>query len=83
MTEIATDRSGNSYVETPMAGNEKLRITRIASPQWAGRDTVRIQKVGANGHLFPGPEVPVDMVGDLLRGLFEVNTQSSVSSSAG
>lgn len=48
-----------------------LRLTTIELG-WTGTRCIRLQVRDGEGHLRPGPEVPVSALGELVRALFDI-----------
>lgn len=69
------------HVEIPTLDGESIRVTWIPelseAPSWAGEPRVRINKVDANGRVFPGPEIPRSRVPDFVRALVDVTLDAS------
>jgi len=72
VVRVTKDSAGNRYEEFEMVGGERIRVTRIPYAEWAKGPTMRIQKRTASGHLTPGPEMPSQMAGDLVKAVFDV-----------
>ena len=66
------DSSNQPYREFPMSDTEKVRVTYIARPEWAGVPTIRIQKRDARGRTIFGPEFPADRAMDLIAAITDV-----------
>jgi hypothetical protein len=65
--EAKTDGSHQRYVDIPSHGGEHIRLTFISGEK-AGyqRDSLRIQIRAADGHLRQGPEIPLDILIQVL-----------------
>jgi hypothetical protein len=78
--ETRSDASQQPFVEVATLDGEAVRVTWIpedpAAPGWAGEPRVRINKVQANGHVVPGPEVPRSRMPDFVRGLVQLMLDS-------
>jgi len=67
---IQTDSKGQSYIEVPMY-DEQVRITYI-NPSWDGGPTIRMQIRDVGGHLRQGPDMPLDVAGDVIKAMWEL-----------
>jgi len=65
--EIKSDSSQQRYVDIPAGVGEHVRVTFIPSEK-AGyeRDSLRIQIRAADGKLRQGPEIPLDILTQVL-----------------
>lgn len=57
------NHSGDPYFEFWMStvkADERIRITLVRDPKWGTKRVIHIQKRDAKGHLFKGPQFPVD-----------------------
>ena len=71
---LQTDSAQNTYSEVPMSGDQHVRLTHIATG-WNGHPTIRVQIREETGHLRPGPEIPVAILGSLAAALIELLSQ--------
>ena len=72
---VRVDSVGQSYVEIPLARDErKVRFTYVEVGGIDGEPTVRIQ-IWKSGRLYPGPEIPVYRMEDLIFALNLLLTQ--------
>ena len=62
---MTNDTRGNSTWETPLPSGT-VRVTRLMDAPF-----IRIQVVSAPGRVFPGPQVPLETVPELIRMLGE------------
>jgi hypothetical protein len=60
------DGSGKPYEEIDMGNGEQIRITFV-NDSWSGQGGIRIQIRDENGHLRQGPEIPVEIIADVVR----------------
>lgn len=67
-----TDNRDRTIAEFYMSKDERIRVTYIPDPEWVGEPTIRIQKRGANGHLFQGEEFPASKAMKLLGAIAAV-----------
>lgn len=72
--DIKTDSSGQKFIEAPMLGDEKVRVTLIED-SWADTPGVRIQVRQAGGHLMQGPEIPATAIGQVVAAVVELVRQ--------
>lgn len=70
---VTQDGTGKSYVQVETGGSEFVRLTYVGG-EAAGysEDSVRIQIQDSNGHLRPGPEIPVRVLPRVTTELFEL-----------
>ena len=68
---MPTDGTGKPYEEIEMGNGEQVRVTFVAG-SWSGQGGVRIQIRDENGHLRQGPEIPVDIVADVVRSVIRL-----------
>lgn len=68
---VAQDGTGKSFVQVETGGGEYVRLTYVGG-EAAGysEDSVRIQIQDSNGHLRPGPEIPVRVLPHVTTVLF-------------
>lgn len=67
--EFKLDSSNNHYLEVPLGWDDDkatLRLTFIELSK-----TVRLNKVDAHNHVFPGPEFDLKFVPQLIEGLIK------------
>jgi hypothetical protein len=70
--DARTDAGGNTYIETDRPLGEKTRVTYVPHQEWAGQAVVRIQVRQDDGQLRPGPEIPLDRVGDFVPSIVDL-----------
>ena len=68
---MAVDGTGKPYEEIDMGNGEQVRVTYVAD-SWAGQGGVRIQIRDGSGHLRQGPEIPVEVVADVVRSVIRL-----------
>ncbi len=71
-------RRENPYEEIDMGNGEQVRVTH-ASDSWSGQGGIRIQIRDEKGHLRPGPEIPVDLVADVVRSVIKATVKPRLS----
>lgn len=60
---VAQDGTGKSFVQVETGGGEFVRLTYVGGETASySEDSVRIQIQDSNGHLRPGPEIPVRVI---------------------
>ncbi len=69
--KIEVDSSKQSFIEIPMQNNEMVRITYIKD-SWSGMGGVRLQIKESTGHLRQGPEIPVNIIGDVVSAVIKL-----------
>lgn len=64
-----TDSSENQFLEIPLGWNEelRLRITFIKK-----NNSIRLNKIGVNNHVFPGPEFEYEYLHNLIEALKKI-----------
>ncbi len=77
---IQKDKSGNTYVEEDFHG-EHIRLTYVEkSGAWSiGTPTVRIQIRNEKGSLRPGPEIPVEILGNIAGNMLDLLLENKKS----
>lgn len=61
------DSAGQPFVDIPTVKGEHVRATLVAAVRAGPRvDSVRFQIRNAKGRLRQGPDVPLDLLGDLF-----------------
>ena len=73
---LQIDSAQNTYSEVPMSEDQHVRLTHIVNG-WNGHPTIRVQIREESGHLRPGPEIPVTILGPLAAALIELVSQST------
>lgn len=69
--EEGKDGRGHSYIEIPWSADEALRVTLV--PQaWSGSRGLRLQARDAANKVRPGPEIPEEIVGDVLKAMVDL-----------
>jgi hypothetical protein len=68
---MPVDSKGNPYEEIDMGNGEQVRVTYI-SDSWSGQGGIRVQIRDESGHLRQGPEIPVDVVADVVRSVIRL-----------
>lgn len=65
---ITTDGPGHPIINVSTRNNEYLRLTYVPVG-YTGRPTMRFEIVDANNHRRPGPEVPIECMGEVLEAI--------------
>lgn len=64
------DAKGNEYREVQIQ-SENVRLTYVENG-WTGSACIRVQNRDENGHLKPGPEIPLTAVGGMVGAIVEL-----------
>lgn len=68
---MKTDSSNNLYREVEIPGGH-IRVTRIEIG-WDDSPSIRIQVRQGNGHLLPGPEIPINVLNNLYNAINQLS----------
>lgn len=72
-TQRGKDSSDNSYSQVETENGECIRLTLVPAIR-AGykHNSLRVQIRDAKGHLRPGPELPLNIIGEILREVIDL-----------
>jgi hypothetical protein len=65
---LNVDTSGQEYQEIPYPNGDHLRVTLVPHGYLGGR-SLRVQAHDVSGKLFPGPEIPINYLAEVIAAM--------------